>query len=198
MIEQTSTLESPSQPQIPAQEAPAPQAPPPAPAAPVINSPMRRSPFLAGALSIMPGLGQVYLGYYQLGFAHALVICTILTLLAADQLGSLIPLASVFMAFFWLYNIVDAARRAVMVNEALAGRSNIEVPDDFAAPGLRGSVVGGTIVVAIGLLLLSQTLFDVSLEWLEEWWPAVIVLFGAYLIFKAKGDQASSSAAIDE
>jgi predicted tellurium resistance membrane protein TerC len=59
-------------------------------------------------------------------------------------------------------------------------------------------VVGGAIVIAVGLALLSRTLFGVSLEWLEEWWPAALVIFGAYLIFKAKGDQASKSAAAPE
>ena len=48
---------------------------------PTTNDPMRRSPFLATILSFVPGLGQVYVGYYQLGFIHAIVISVILTLL---------------------------------------------------------------------------------------------------------------------
>ena len=195
MIEQPTTNESqaPSQPQ--------PQAPPAAPiqepaqAAPAPNGAsetLRRSPFLASVLSLMPGLGQVYLGYYQLGFINAIVIATLLTLLATGDLGPLIPLASVFMAFYWLYNVVDAGRRAIMVNEALAGRGTMELPKDYAAPGLRGSVLGGGVLVVIGLVLFSRTMFGVSLEWTEDWWPIVIVLFGGYLIYKAKADSAAA------
>ncbi len=200
MIEQTTAPETSTQPQAPAPSPPAdtPQPAPPAQSAGLANDPRRRSPFLAAALSTMPGLGQIYLGYYQLGFVNAIVIASLLTLLATGNLGPLIPLASVFMAFYWLYNIVDAGRRAVMVNEALAGRSNVELPDDFAAPGLKGSVMGGTIVVLIGLLLLSQTLMGVSLEWMEDWWPLAIVLFGGFLIFKAKSDPSANETSSNE
>lgn len=196
MIDQTSTVEQPSQPQAPAppvQPDTVSQAPVAQPAS-LANEARRRSPFLAAVLSTMPGLGQVYLGYYQLGFVHVVVFAGILALLAAGDLGPLIPLASVFLGFFWLYNVVDAARRAVLVNEALAGRSNIELPEDYAAPGLKGSVLGGAILVLVGLVLLSRTLFGVSLEWLENWWPVAIVLFGAFLIYKAKSDSTTADA----
>ena len=200
MIEQTPAMEQPSQPQTPPSSQPA----EPMPAAPaaqptsIANDARRRSPFLAAALSMMPGLGQVYLGYYQLGFIHVAVFAGVIALLTTGQLGPLIPLASVFLAFFWLYNVVDAARRAVMVNEALAGRSSIELPEDYAAPGLRGSILGGTILVLAGLVLLSHNLLGVSLEWLEDWWPLAIVLFGAFLIYKAMSEKAADSAGLDE
>lgn len=194
MIDQSTTIEPQAQPQAPAPE-PTPETAQPAPKAPPSAAAMRRSPFLASVLSIMPGLGQIYLGYYQLGFINAVVIASLLTLLATGDLGPLIPLASLFMAFYWLYNIVDAGRRATMVNEALAGRGTMELPKDYAAPGLRGSVLGGAVLVAIGLVLFSRTMFGVSLEWTEDWWPLAIVLFGGYLIYKAKAD--STKAQID-
>jgi len=200
MTEQTPILEQPSQPQTPAPSQPpeAVQFVPPAQPATLANDSRRRSPFLAAVLSMMPGLGQVYLGYYQLGFIHVAVFAGVIALLTTGQLGPLIPLASVFLAFFWLYNVVDAARRAIMVNEALAGRSSIELPEDYAAPGLKGSILGGTILVLAGVVLLSHNLLGVSLEWLEDWWPLAIVLFGAFLIYKAMNDKASESSSLDE
>jgi hypothetical protein len=191
MIEPNQTIEEPSPPQAPMND----QVPETAelpPRAPVDKDPLRRSPFLATVLSFVPGLGQVYVGYYQLGFIHAVVISVILALLASGDLGPLIPLLSVFMGFFWLYNVVDAGRRAILVNEALAGRGNFELPRDFTAPGLQGTVLGGSILVGIGLLILARTLFGVSLEWMESWWPVAIVAFGAYLIIKARSDGGSS------
>jgi TM2 domain-containing membrane protein YozV len=165
--------------------------PPPAPVGLYHEDPRRKKPFLAGILSAMPGLGQIYVGYYQRGFAHALIVASIISLLAADVhnggrvLGPLVPLAGVFLAFFWLYNIIDAARRAMLFNLALAGGDPIELPQDFQAFGLRGSIVGGAVFIGLGVLLLSNTLLDVSLEWLSEWWPAALILFGGYLVFKA-------------
>jgi hypothetical protein len=158
------------------------------PSRPVGDDPLRRSPFLATILSFMPGVGQIYVGYYQLGFVHAIVFAGILALLASGDLGPLIPLLSVFLGFFWLYNVVDAGRRATLVNEALAGRGRFELPEDFTAPGLRGTVLGGSILVGVGLLILFRTLFGVSLAWIEDWWPIAIIAFGGYLIFKARLD----------
>lgn len=191
MIEPTPNIEQPPQPQAP-MNSHVPETGESPPRAPIGDDPLRRSPFLATLLSFVPGLGQVYVGYYQLGFIHAIVISVILALLASGDLGPLIPLLSVFMGFFWLYNVVDAGRRAILVNEALAGRGDFKLPKDFTAPGLQGTVLGGSILVGIGFLILARTLFGVSLEWMESWWPVAIVAFGAYLIIKARSDGGSS------
>lgn len=181
------------EPQPRAAQRPAPAQPYPAP-----SDPRQKSPFLACLLSAMPGLGQVYVGYYQRGFIHAFVVAGIIALLAAEALGPLIPLGSIFLGFFWLYNIVDAGRRASLYNQALAGVSDMELPEDFKAPGFRGSVVGGIAIAATGIVLLLHTRFDVSLDWLEEWWPAALVLFGAYLVWKAWQDRPKAAASGDE
>jgi LiaI-LiaF-like transmembrane region len=152
-----------------------------------INDSRRKSPFLSSILSIVPGLGQVYVGYYQRGFIHIAVAAGLITLLATD-LGPLTPLAAVFLGFFWLYNIVDAGRRATLYNEVLAGRTDIEMPQDLQTPALRGSIVGGITTALVGLVLLLHTRFDFSLDWLEEWWPAALIIFGLYLVYKAKAE----------
>lgn len=162
----------------------------PAPPAPYTRDPRQKTPFLAGLLSVVPGLGQVYVGYYQRGFIHAVVTATLISFLAATNIGALVPLAAVFLGFFWLYNIVDASRRASLYNQALAGMSNVELPEDFKAPGFRGSVAGGLAIAALGLILLLHTRFGVPLDWVEEWWPAALILAGAYLVWKAWQDRA--------
>ena len=172
-----------AEPSVPPQQAAA-----PAPAAGYSDS-RRKSPFLASVLSAMPGLGQVYVGYYQRGFIHAIVAAVSVTLLASP-LGSLTPLVAIFLAFFWLYNVVDAGRRAALYNYALEGGKELELPDDFQFPGLRGSLVGGVTLVVVGLTLLANTRFDLSLAWVEEWWPMAIVAFGGYLVYKAIQEKA--------
>lgn len=185
----------------PAQEIP-PQAPaahvqpaPPAAQAfapvlsPAVNDPRRKRPLLACILSTMPGLGQVYVGYYQRGFINAITVALLITLLVSD-LGTLTPLAGIFLAFFWLYNVIDAGRRAMLYNQALAGGAEMELPEDFKAPGLGGSIAGGTALILIGLVMLAHTAFGASLAWLEDWWPLALVGFGAYLVVKAMRDKA--------
>jgi len=164
-------------------------APPPAagyrrllPAA--VADPRSKSPVLACILSAMPGLGQVYVGYYQRGFAHALIVATLITLLALD-VGDLTPLLAIFMAFFWLYNIIDAGRRATLYNQALIGTEDIDLPSDFKMPGFQGSIFGGLILIGAGFILLMHTQFDYSLAWIEDWWPVAPMLLGLYLVVKA-------------
>ena len=154
----------------------------------------RKSPGLACFLSLMPGLGQVYVGYYQRGFVHAVVVATLMTILSAD-LEELTPMTAMFLVFFWLYNIIDAGRRAALYNELLAGRTGIQLPADLMLPGLGGSMVGGAVVVLVGLLLLGHTAFGMSLSWLKEWWPVGVILFGGYLFAKARIDRTNREAA---
>lgn len=155
----------------------------------VPNDPRQKSPFLAGLLSVMPGLGQVYVGYYQRGFVHALVVAVLMSVASAGDLEALTPLVAIFLSFFWLYNVIDAARRASLYNQALAGIGEIDLPEDFKVPGFRGSVLGGVLIAATGFVLLLHTRFDYSLDWIEEWWPAALIGFGVYLVWKAWQDR---------
>jgi hypothetical protein len=179
------------------QQAPAAPAPPPAPPAhalsPAINDPRRKKPFLASVLSLMPGLGQVYVGYYKKGFVNAITVALLISFITLQVLP-LVPLAAIFLAFFWLYNIVDAGRRASLYNQALAGGGEIDLPDDFEAPSLGGSLAGGALLILIGIVLLSHTAFGASLEWLEDWWPLAIVGFGGYLVYKSRQDSPGDEA----
>ena len=162
------------------------------PAVSLTGDPRRKSPLFASTLSLMPGLGQVYVGYYQRGFIHAIVVSSLIALLVAD-LGPLTPLAALFLAFFWLYNVVDAGRRAMLFNEALAGRTGIELPADFATPGLRGSISGGLALAAAGGVLLAHTRFGMPLDWVREWWPAALILFGIYLVGRSIIDRSKGA-----
>ena len=172
--------------------APAPVAASPAPAlSPALNDPRRKKPFLASVLSVVPGLGQVYVGYYRQGFFNAITVALLISFLTLE-IEALIPLVGIFLGFFWLYNIVDAGRRASLYNQALAGGGDIELPDSFEAPSLGGSMAGGAALILIGLILLSHTAFGASLAWVEDWWPLALVGLGGWLLYKAIQDRAGT------
>ncbi|HEY3383594.1 MAG TPA: DUF5668 domain-containing protein [Vicinamibacterales bacterium] len=147
------------------------------------DDPRRKSPVLALVLSLMPGLGQVYVGYYQQGFANALIIASLIALLASNRLHHMEPLFALFMSFYWLFNVVDAWRRAVFYNNALAGIGPATLPDDFPLSMGRGSLGGGIALIVVGAVMLSNTLFGVSLDWLEQWWPVAFIAVGAWLLY---------------
>ncbi len=149
--------------------------------------PMRhKSPVLATVLSALPGLGQIYVGYYQQGFLCAVVAASIITFLSVSGMRVWYPFFGVFLAFFWLFNMIDANRRAMHYNRVAAGLTGEEVPEGFAQPGTGGSLAGGVVLVILGMLLFLNFKFGVSMAWLEDWWPLALVGGGIWLIVQAR------------
>jgi TM2 domain-containing membrane protein YozV len=148
------------------------------------DDPRHKSPALAAILSSMPGLGQIYIGYYQQGFINIVVVGSIIVALTATSrlISNLQPLLGLFLAFFWLYNVVDAYRRAHFYNHALEGLGPVEIPEDMKLPK-GGSFAGGIALIVVGLVLFGNTALGMSLDWVEQWWPMGLVLLGAYLIY---------------
>ncbi len=146
----------------------------------------RKSPLVACLLSCMPGLGQVYVGYYQRGFVHIGVVASVIFLLNQREFSDLRPLLGVFIAFFWIYNMIDAARCATAVNRGAEAGMQPELPQLPAAISGGGGVFAGVIMVGLGILLLSHTILGFSMAWLAEWWPLFLIIFGLRMIFAAR------------
>ncbi|MBZ5494987.1 MAG: hypothetical protein LAP85_01175 [Acidobacteriia bacterium] len=151
------------------------------------EDPRFKSPALATFLSLVPGLGQVYVGYYRQGFINILVVGTLISMLAPGPRvhWPLTPLLVFFLVFYWLYNLVDAARRASFYNQALSGIAVTEFPQEFKMPEAYGSLAGGVLLIVAGLIIASNTVLHYSLDWLREWWPVAPILFGAFLVFQS-------------
>lgn len=150
--------------------------------------PRRKSPRLAAALSAVPGVGQVYVGYYVRGFVLASTFLFML-LFAANAPGYMDPVPGFAVFFVWLFNVIDAGRMAALYNHALAGSDQIRLPEDFEVPAVGGSIGGGALLVLFGLIALSNTLFGMSLEWLESWWPVFPLGLGLYLVARGYMDR---------
>ena len=160
-----------------------------------VDDPRKKSVMLAMILSAMPGLGQVYVGYYDLAFRNILVVCGLIAVVATmgDDLG---PVVALFLAFFWLHNIVDAGRRASFYNQALAGIRPMELPEDIKAPQQAlSSFAGGVLLVVVGVVLFLNTMFRIPLDWLAHWWPLALVAAGAWLIYADRRAKALTESA---
>jgi hypothetical protein len=147
----------------------------------------RKSAAWASLLSCMPGLGQIYVGYYQRGFVHIIVVAALITLLSSGSVRGLEPLFGLFLAFFWLYNIVDAGRRANAYNQLL-DRGRVE-----QLPELSDQVGGkftGRVLVVFGVILLMHTLLGFDFDWLEDWWPLAVIGFGVYILWRNRSPAA--------
>jgi hypothetical protein len=143
--------------------------------------PRRKSPILATAISIFPGIGQIYIGYYVRGFLTA-AIFLILVFSSAEMDRDLGPALAMAAFFMWIFNLIDAGRMAALYNHAAAGSNTLEMPKDLKLPRLGGSIMGGLILLAFGGIALSYTAFGYPLDWLERWWPAFPAALGLYLL----------------
>lgn len=158
-----------------------------------VDDPRKKSVMLAILLSAMPGLGQIYVGYYDLAFRNILVVCGLIAILATDTIRRLEPVVGLFLAFYWLHNLVDAGRRASFYNQALAGLRPMDLPEDLKAPQSMGSLAGGALLIAVGLMLFANTMFHIPLDWLARWWPLALVGAGAWLIYADRRAKAAAT-----
>jgi hypothetical protein len=147
------------------------------------DDPRRKSPVLALVLSAMPGVGQIYVGYYHQGFTNALVVASIIALLSSNLVRGAEPMFGIFLAFFWLFNVIDAWRRATFYNNALAGIGPATLPEEFAVTSGRGTLAGGVALVVVGVIALLHTLFGMPLDWIEKWWPVALIGVGVWLMY---------------
>ena len=146
----------------------------------------RKSPAMATWLSLMPGLGQIYVGYYQQGFTNILVVAGIITILASSFMRGAEPFFGTFIAFYWIFQMIDANRRAHHYNRVMEGLAGEDVPEGFSMPTSKGSMLGGGVLVLIGVLFILDLNFNVSMEWVENWWPLILILVGVNLVYKAR------------
>lgn len=162
-----------------------------------IADPRRKHPLLAIALSAMPGLGQIYVGYYQQGITLVIIAGALMTVSARSWsfgLHEFEPMLIMSTMFTWLYSCVDAGRRASLYNQALSGLRPMDLPENQRTPEWHGSLVGGACLVVFGIVLFFHTMFDMPMEWVTRWWPLALVLVGAWLVYASVQSRAADSA----
>jgi len=138
---------------------------------------MRKSPLLAGLLSLLPGAGQVYVGYYASGFTNILVVCGIITLLSQNSLKGWEPFLATFLSFYWVFSVIDAVRRARLYNEFMAGERPERMPTD-------SPLIGGILLLVLGAILTLHFTLGISVEFVETIWPLAVLAGGIYLVAK--------------
>jgi hypothetical protein len=129
--------------------------------------PEEKSPALAAFLSLWPGLGHLYVGSYNRAGMFFFGVLAVIYLLPLP--------ASVFVCIFlWFFGIFDAYRQAQIVN----------LGDDEPSPQrqAQGGLMFGVFLVVLCAILLVNNFYPIDFDWLRDWWPAVGILLGLYLI----------------
>jgi hypothetical protein len=144
---------------------------PPVPPAPAM--PYRRSPGLATVLSIVPGVGHLYLGLYERAAAIVLVFALGIWLADTVDIGPFV------IMFVWFFGLFDAYRQAQAINlgvqvEPLLRRRRTKP--------MHASLGFGIFLLVVGALILWNQFYPIDFSFLELWWPLILVLGGVYLI----------------
>ena len=155
----------------------------PEPAEDYRRRPDYKNPILAGLLSGFPGLGNLYNGLYLRGVTFFLIVLSLIRL--TDEHG----LFGFALAFFWLFNMIDAYRQATLINWGVA--QDLGLKDAPARPaGAQAGLAAGFILFAIGLIALLERYVAIDIDWVFELWPVALMLIGAWIVVGALRERA--------
>jgi cell wall-active antibiotic response 4TMS protein YvqF/B-box zinc finger protein len=153
------------------------------------------NPTVAGILAgFFPfGVGAVYCSQYAKGLAHLVIMVLLIIGVSSDVPWYVHMVLGIGIGFFWVYQIIDAARtaKALQIGEP--------APDPFGLGSMFGSSPGpaipgeksetkvpvaAVILIGLGVLFLINTAFDFSLH---RFWPLILIVLGVYLFAKNWG-----------
>jgi len=149
------------------------------------------NPAVAGILAgFFPfGVGAVYCSQYAKGLAHLLIFGMLI--FASDHAGSWSVLFAFGIAFFYVYQIIDAVRTAHALQAGqpapdpygLASAFNIgsgEKSEHKSVPAVA------IILIGLGVLFLLHTmnLFEFGLD---RFWPLILIFFGGWTLARQLG-----------
>jgi hypothetical protein len=157
------------------------------------------NPSLAGILAgFFPfGVGAVYTGQYAKGLAHLAIF--VLLIAGANAAGNdnstaLGVFCGLGIAFFYVYQIIDAVRSAKAI------QMSQPVPDPFGLASTFGGgekietskiPMGAIVLILVGVLFLLHTLGWTEFG-IERFWPFILIALGAWLFARNWGLMGSS------
>jgi hypothetical protein len=164
--------------------------PPPATYPPVGMAPRHSSgsgpnPVVAGILGAIPfGIGAVYNGQYAKGLAHMCIFAFLVY--GSDHAGSLDWLFGIGIAFFVVYQIIDAVRTARALQEGQPAPDPMGLGQTFSMGEKfdAGKVpVGAIVLIGLGILFLLHTM-RIFESGLDRLWPLILVFLGAWMFYR--------------
>ena len=156
------------------------------PVAPVRTS--GPNPALAGILGAIPfGIGAIYNGQYAKGLAHMFIFAMLI--FGVDHAGSWDWLFGIGIAFFWIYQIIDAVRTAHAIQAGQPAPDPFGLGQTFGAGEKfdTGKVpVGAVILIGLGVLFLLHTLDFLQFSG-ELFSGAFLILLGGWQFARHSG-----------
>ncbi|HSF38771.1 MAG TPA: DUF5668 domain-containing protein [Thermoanaerobaculia bacterium] len=138
----------------------------------------QKNPWIAAFLSLFPGVGNIYNGLYMRGLIFFLIVMSCLALANREEAFG------VAVAFFWIFNVLDAYRQATLINYGYAQDLGlVDLPKHPRAA--QGGIAAGVILTLIGLVALLDQYFVIDLDWLFDNWPVALMGIGLWMIWSS-------------
>jgi len=139
------------------------------------------SPGLACLLGFIPGVGAIYNGQYAKGLVHAIVFGLLVSITSSGTAGDLEPLFGILIGVWVMYMALEAYHTA---RKRRAGEPVDEFSSILDVHGRRtGFPIGAITLIALGVLLLLNTMEVIQLRYLLRYWPVLLILMGAYMLY---------------
>jgi len=133
---------------------------------------MKRSPAAAFWLSLIPGVGHVYLGQTSKGLV--LIALTAGCIHLADR----IDVFGIVVAFIWIATMLDAHRSAQEINHRIeTGREPLP-----RGQGLSFDRWWGWALIGLGVLFGLDSFDFFDMDWIWRLWPLGFIGLGVYIL----------------
>jgi Domain of unknown function (DUF5668)/B-box zinc finger len=154
--------------------------------APASRSGSGPNPTVAGILAgFFPfGVGAVYCSQYAKGLAHLLIFA--LLIFGSDHAGKWDWLFGIGIAFFYVYQIIDAVRTARALQEGQPAPDPMGLGQTFSMGEKfdSGKVpVGAVILIGLGVLFLLHTMGIMEYGF-ERFWPLILIFLGGWMFYR--------------
>ncbi len=144
------------------------------------------NPAVAGILAgFFPfGVGAVYCSQYAKGLAHLIVFA--LLIFAANHTERWDFLFGIGIAFFWVYQIIDAVRTARALQEGQPAPDPLGLGQTFSMGDKFDSgklPVGAVVLIGLGVLFLLNTM-GIMEHGLDRFWPLILIFLGGWMFYR--------------
>lgn len=141
----------------------------------------RTSPGLAFLFGWIPGVGAIYNGQYLKGLVHAIITGLLMSLANAADNTAGEPFLVMLMMAFWFYMPFEAYHTAKKRQMGIP----VEEWSSLLGPPPRSTRVplGPVILIGIGIVFLLDTLHILAFREFGRFWPVILILLGAYLLY---------------
>ncbi len=147
----------------------------------VATAPVQTSPGLAFILGWIPGVGAIYNGQYLKGLVHAVIFGLLISLITAADNSSGQPLLIMMMVGFVFYMPFEAYHTA---KKRQAGARVDEWSSLLSQSRYTGHApVGPIILILIGVVFLLDSLHVIEFRQFGRFWPVILILVGAYMLY---------------